>query len=458
MRYPTSLLLLGVSMLTSAWSAPPDGAGLLLISIDGLNPNYVTQADRHGLKIPNLRRILRDGSHASGVRGVLPTVTYPTHTTMLTGVLPAKHGIHSNVTFDPTRANLGGWYWYSEDVQSPTLWKAAADAGYVVGSVAWPVSVGAKGVQYLIPEYWRAMTTDDDVKLLRALSSPGLLSEIEKVHGKYIIDLDNAIPGDWMRTRYAASIIRDKRATLLTIHMAALDHIEHATGPGTADAFAALEEIDKMLGVLEEAMRSVAPKAAVCVVSDHGMARVEHELNLNVAFAKAGLITLGPARSPGGGSSISAWKAQPWVSGGSAAIIMNDPGDQESVRKVGQLLKELAGDPANGIAAVLDKKEIASLGGSPRATFWVDMKPGFAVGSAMTGSLTKAVSVRGTHGYSPTHTVMRSAFFIAGPGVRKGSDVGDIEIRSIAPTLARHLGVSLPSADLKPLPVFEGSK
>ena len=455
MRYYTSLLLLGVSMLSSALCAPPDGAGLLLISIDGLNPNYVTHADRYGLKIPNLRRILRDGSHASGVRGVLPTVTYPTHTTMLTGVLPAKHGIHSNVTFDPTRANLGGWYWYSEDVKSPTLWQAAAEAGYVVGSVAWPVSVGAKGVQYLIPEYWRAMTTEDDVKLLRALSSPGLLSEFEKVHGKYIIDLDNATPGDWMRTRYAASIIREKRARLLTIHMASLDHIEHATGPGTAEGFAALEEVDKMVGVLEEAIRSVARNAAVCVLSDHGMARVEHELNLNMAFVKAGLITLGSEGSPVRGPAITAWTAQPWVAGGSAAIVLKDAGDQDTVKKVEQLLKDLAADPANGIAAILDKKAIMDLGGSPRASFWVDMKPGFAVGAAMTGALTRAVSVRGTHGYSPTQNEMRASFFIAGPGIQKGTDIGEIEIRRVAPTLARQLGVSLPSADLKPLEIFE---
>ena len=132
-----------LASLSPALCAPPDGSGLLLISIDGLNPDYVIHADRYGLKIPNLRRIMRDGSHASGVRGVLPTVTYPTHTTMLTGVLPAKHGIYSNQTFDPTQTNLGGWYWYSEDVRSPTLWQAASNAGYVVGSVAWPVSVSA---------------------------------------------------------------------------------------------------------------------------------------------------------------------------------------------------------------------------------------------------------------------------------------------------------------------------
>jgi predicted AlkP superfamily pyrophosphatase or phosphodiesterase len=74
---------------------------LAVVSIDGMHPDNVLKADRFGLKIPNLRRYLRDGAHASSVRGVLPTVTYPSHTTMMTGVWPAKHGIYANETWDP---------------------------------------------------------------------------------------------------------------------------------------------------------------------------------------------------------------------------------------------------------------------------------------------------------------------------------------------------------------------
>src|SRR5215467_13629735 len=180
-----------------------------LISIDGMHPDYVLNADQHGLRIPNLRRYLRDGVHASGVRGVLPTVTYPTHTTMLTGVPPAQHGIYSNVTWDPLRKNQEGWYWYAEDIRKPTLWEAASRAGYVVGSISWPVSVAAPGVQYDIPEYWRAQTPED-IKLLRAVSTPGLLAEFEKTVGEYTTNLDAAEAGDWCRTRYAIAMIRQK--------------------------------------------------------------------------------------------------------------------------------------------------------------------------------------------------------------------------------------------------------
>jgi predicted AlkP superfamily phosphohydrolase/phosphomutase len=75
---------------------------LVMISVDGLRPDYVTAAEAHGAKIPNLRRFLREGTYAEGTQGVVPTVTYPSHTTRVTGVWPAKHGILANTTFDPS--------------------------------------------------------------------------------------------------------------------------------------------------------------------------------------------------------------------------------------------------------------------------------------------------------------------------------------------------------------------
>src|SRR5579871_2773433 len=102
---------------------------VLMISVDGMKPEYVTKADEHGLKVPNMRKIMQQGAYAEGVMGVVPTVTYPSHTTLVTGVWPEKHGILNNPTFDPERRNLGGWYWYAEDIKVPTLWDAAKAAG-----------------------------------------------------------------------------------------------------------------------------------------------------------------------------------------------------------------------------------------------------------------------------------------------------------------------------------------
>jgi len=199
---------LGFLLALAALPLSAAGRALLLVSIDGMRPDYLLEADAHGLKIPHLRQILRDGAHASGVRGVLPTVTYPSHTTIVTGVWPARHGIYSNQTFDPLGRNFEGWYWYAEDIAVPTLWDAASQAGLITASVSWPVTVGAKSIRYNVPEFWRAQKTDDDLKLLRAVATPGLVAEIAREAGPYIVDLDDAIPGDWARTRYAIWILR----------------------------------------------------------------------------------------------------------------------------------------------------------------------------------------------------------------------------------------------------------
>jgi predicted AlkP superfamily pyrophosphatase or phosphodiesterase len=423
-----------------AAQAPAAGpSAVLLISIDGLRPDNVLEADKYGLKIPRLRRILHDGAHARGVRGVLPTVTYPSHTTLLTGVWPAKHGIYSNVSFDPLGQNLAGWKWYREDIAVPTLWDVAAQAGREVGSVSWPVSVGAMSVRYLVPEYWRAPEFEDDAKLLRALSTPaGMMAEIAQTAGAYVNDLDQAEAGDRQRTRYAVAIVRMKRPQLMTVHLASLDHLQHAGGPFSAESLATLEEIDGEVGELEDAMKAVYPGAVICIVSDHGFARTDHSFNVMTPFVEAGLVTMQ-------GGKVTAWKAMPHVDGGSASVVLNDPSDGETRAKVQQLLARLEADPANGIERVLSQQEIGKAGGWTRAAFWIDMKSNFAV--TATGA-TGSRKVAGTHGFAPAHPELLASFFIAGPGIKAGNDLGEIDMRSIAPTLAELMGLKMPSADL----------
>jgi predicted AlkP superfamily pyrophosphatase or phosphodiesterase len=284
------------------------------------------------------------------------------------------------------------------------------------------------------------------------------MADLAKTAGAYTTDLDDAIPGDWGRTKYAAAMMREKNVNFLTFHFAAFDHLEHAAGPFSPVALATLEEIDKMVATLEEAIRSISPNAVVCIVSDHGFAKVDHILNLDQAFVKAGLITLKSEKNSLEASGVTDWKAQPWPDGGSAAIMLKDPNDAGTRDKVKQLLDRLAAEPANGIAKILSPSDIAALGGDPQAAFWVDMRPGYAIGGALTGPLVHEVSMRGTHGYSPTHPEMRAFFLIAGKGIREGADIGDIDMRSIAPTLAKVLNVSLSGADLPALEVLTDGK
>jgi predicted AlkP superfamily pyrophosphatase or phosphodiesterase len=448
------------SVAVSPAAAPqptPARPAVLLISIDGLHPGNVLEADRHGLKIPTLRRLLREGAHATAVRGVLPTVTYPSHTTMLTGVWPVRHGIPTNVPFDPLNRNQGVWYWYAEDIKAPTLWDAASNAGYVVGSVSWPVSVGAAGITWNIPEYWRAMKSPEEIKLVRAISTPGLFRDLEPAAGRYTNDLDEAIPGDEARTRYAVALIRQKQVRFMTIHMAGFDHVEHEAGPYSAEAFRVLEAIDGMVADMEQAMRAADPKAIVCVVSDHGFAATTKETHLNAALVAAGLVRLTPAR-PSAPQTIADWDAVAWNSGGSAAIMLRDAADRGLATKVEQILRTLASDPANGIAAILDAAKIAEMGGAAGPAFVVDFRPGYAAGGALTGPVVRdRTTTGGAHGYAPTHPELLASFFIAGPGIAAGKDLGEIDMRAVAPTLASLMGVALPTADVKPLDVRQGT-
>jgi predicted AlkP superfamily pyrophosphatase or phosphodiesterase len=412
---------------------------LVVVSIDGMRPDYVLNADEHGLKIPHLRRILKDGAHATGVRGVLPTVTYPSHTTIVTGVFPDKHRIYSNVRFDPFELNMAGWMWYAEDIAVPTLWDAAAQAGIVTGSVSWPVTVGQKSIRYNIPEYWRASKfPGEDLKLMRVVSSPGLMAEIEKDAGAYVTDLDDAERGDRQRTRYAAYILRNKHAQFVTVHLASLDHLEHAGGPFSAPANEALEKIDAQVGELEDA----APHAAICVLSDHGFTRTDHSFNVIAPMIEAGFITKRNGK-------VATWSAYPDIEAGSAAIIMPRPHDAGVRAKLGELLHRLAADPANGIAQILEPAQIAAFGGRPDAAFWIDMQSNFSIVAA-----DHPPRVGGTHGYAPSNPQLLASFFIAGPKIKPGADLGEIDMRSIAGTLARVLNVPFPSADMPALPVF----
>lgn len=424
----------------------PPRTPVILISIDGMKPEYVLEADAHGLKIPTLRRFLKEGAYATGVHGVVPTVTYPSHTTIITGVSPAKHGIHANTTFDPLQKNEGGWYWYAEDIQVPTLWDAAADADLTTVNVHWPVSVAAR-ITWNLPQYWRT-GTGDDRKLLRVLSTPGLLDALEKDLGPYADGINEDADGDENRAKFAARLLELKHPDFATIYLTALDTEEHNSGPFSAQSNATLERIDAALGgILAAVKRVYGERVAVCVVSDHGFVPVEKALNIGVAFRKAGLIEFDEK------DKVKSWKAMIWEAGGSTAIVLKDPKDLETKQRVSELLATLAADSANGIEQIISVAELRARGGFPEAAFLVAFRPGFFIGENVSGELVTASKSKGMHGFWPDLPAMNSSFFIIGPGIPASHSLGSIDMRAIAPTLAQFLGLQLPAAEVAPVSV-----
>jgi predicted AlkP superfamily pyrophosphatase or phosphodiesterase len=444
MKYVLPVLALVAAFTPAVANAEP----VLLISIDGLRPADVIEADKRGMKLPNLSRFVREGSFASGVTGVLPTITYPSHATLVTGTSPAKHGIISNTGFDPMQINQTGWYWYASDYRVSTLWDAAANAGLKTANVHWPVTVGETSIRFNLPQIWRT-GHEDDVKLMKILATPGLVDRLEaSVGSPYAQGIDESIEGDENRARFATALIEAEKPDFMTAYFTALDHEQHSKGPDTEDAHRILERIDAIVGRLVTAQLAAHPDSVIAVVSDHGFAPTTTETNLFRAFIDAGLITLDAD------GKIKSWLASPWNGGGTTAVMLATPDDAVLVKQVGALLEQLKADPKNRIARIMQAEEVKTFGGNPKASFYVDFEPG-AYGGGFKGKDAPLVGPsgnKGTHGYAPDRPEMRSTFMIMGKGVPVARNLGQIDMRAIAPTLAAKLKVKLPDAEAAPLP------
>ena len=423
---------------------PAVAAPVLLISVDGMRPADVLATVRQGEGLPTFRALMAEGAYAEDVRNVTPTITLPNHVSLLTGTRPARHGVPDNQPFDPLRTHPGHYYWYASDIRVPTLWDVAHRHGARVASLFWPASVGAGGIDFNIPEYWRDRDAED-LKVIRAMSTPGLVEALETEAAPLSVAIHETPDADEALSRMAARLYALKRPDLLTLHLSSLDLAEHLHGPGSAQAMTALARIDADIARVIAAGRAVHPDLVVAVVSDHGFAPVAHDINLIGAFAEAGLVTLDPA-----GRRATAWQAMP-SGASSAAVFLADPADAGVQARTKALLDRLAADPRYGIAQVIDAAGIARRGANPAASFWVDFRTGYEMGQRPEAPLDSPSALKGMHGHFPENPEMHSSLFIAGPAVRRRGTLGSVDMLDIAPTLARLMGYDMPSAEGKPL-------
>jgi predicted AlkP superfamily pyrophosphatase or phosphodiesterase len=420
---------------------------VLLISIDGLRPGDVLEAEQRGIKLPNLSRLVANGTHAQGVTGILPTFTLPSHATLVTGVSPARHGIVNNTEFWPKDQVAAQSYNFASSIKVPTLWDAAHAKGLVTASVDWPSTLGSPSIDHDF-SFWSYPTTGqpDDALYQRQLNGPALVNALEAKLGPLHFARGENVDQEGEDARIAVTLIQLYHPGFITVHFGDLDEAEHKYGPGSPEAKAALEMIDHHIGDVVAAERASAPDAVVAVVSDHGFTAVRTEINLAHAFLDAGLIAQDAS------DKVVSWEAIPWPAGGTDAIILARPQDAALKAKVSALLAKLQADPAVGIEEVIGADEIARRGGFPAASFLVSFKLD-TTGPArpLSQPLIGPAKQKGTHGHSASHSELRSTFLIEGPGVAHGRDLGVIDIREIAPTIASVLGVSLRQAELPPI-------
>lgn len=413
---------------------------VLVISLDGMRPDYVTEADKHGEKVPNLRRFLKEGTYAEGVNGVIPTLTYPSHTTIMTGVWPVQHGIYGNMKFDPDNKLNGAAITDYSTIKVETLWGAAKKAGYTVGSVGWPVTSNSKGrdFNWVAPANAQIEGTADgekadNVPVSQIVYPANLLDTLDAG----LIKKPGTTPDEYRMHRTLAMIAKFKPEFMST-HLIDLDHAQHAHGPFSSEALEAIEKLDSEVGELVAAEKKVYPDAIVIIVSDHGFLPVDHNVSLPTLFQKAGLLT-------------TPWKVAFYPTGGVVAVILRDPKDTALRDKVGTVLKEAASHKEYGIRKVLNHDEIVAQGGNPDASFIVGFEAGYAFSKKIRDKVVEDTKRTGTHGYLPDRPEIRASFLLMGPGIAAGRDLGVIDMRQEAPTMAQVLGVKLPAAKLQPV-------
>ncbi|SHK84038.1 Predicted pyrophosphatase or phosphodiesterase, AlkP superfamily [Chitinophaga jiangningensis] len=435
------LLLLGALLAAGVSTYAQKASHVVLITIDGFRPEFYTDAS---WGMFNLRHLKDNGVAADGVNCIFPSVTYPDHTSIITGVTPAKHGIFYNAPFEPAGAT-GRWYWHYEAIKTPTLYDLVRQAGKTSANVIWPVTVGAP-VDYNVPDIWPVGGNKDRRELTASVCTPATLwkevqenatgtmaaADITMENGELIMDENVA--------RIGAYLIRTYKPALTTLHLPCADHYEHEEGRDGLLVRKAVAGADRALGTVIESLKraGIYDSTVIIVTGDHGFVNVKQIFSPNILLAKNSLM-----------NNIAAgdWKAQFHTSGGAAFLHLKNKNDVATLNKVKALLHTL---PANQQAMfkIIDQQQLASVGADPNAAMALAASDGVNISGTVKGELVKA-GKGGAHGYFPDFRDIQTGFVAFGPGLKKGVVVKEMKVTDVAPVVAKLLGLSFGEIDGK---------
>ena len=405
---------------------------VVLVSVDGLWARDLQRAESAGVRLPVLDSLRRAGALAAGVIGSFPSVTYPSHTTIITGVPPARHGIYSNRVFTPPTdtSRLEIWYWEADSVRVPTLFDAAHTAGLKTAAVGWPVTGDDTTITYNLPEIWAARVFgDSDLAVMRHSGTPGLLDS-----------LGAAATGpfkDSLRVDWAAAILRRWDPDLLALHVIDLDDRKHDHGVWDDSVGLALRKVDRELGRLLTAVHESEGRAGrqttIVITSDHGFLSYQQGLRPGVLLARAGLVTLDTA------GRVTSWDAAVLTNGGSVMLLPRDSSDRTIAARIRAAIPDSLVGRGRPIRAVWPRDTLTALGSDPRALWALDLNDGFYSSGGYSGALL-GPRRGGGHGYDPRRPELYAFLLTSGPG-QAGAGV-ILKQTDIAPLISKILGLS----------------
>jgi predicted AlkP superfamily pyrophosphatase or phosphodiesterase len=443
LRGRAAAALAGCALLAAAPAPPRPADHVVLVSIDGLVPEYYLRPADFGLDLPNLAALRDAGSWAEAVVGQYPSVTYPSHTSMVTGVRPARHGIISNTRFDP-EGGSAQWYREAEALKVQALWHVASAAGLKTAALSWPVTVGAR-IDALIPES-QAVEGSSWLDTMRRMSTPGLVDEVVTLLGGFGPDDNRDIAKrDRFFAAATAHVLKTRKPNLLLLHLVQTDSAQHRFGRHSPEAKVAFTAVDRHLGEIIRATEEagIRPRTTFVITGDHGFYRVHSALQPNVVLRRAGLLRTGADG-----------KVQSWqVAAHGGAVRVKDPADKALAGRAEALFRELADGRYRGLFRVVDRKELDSLGAYPEAAFFVEPVDGYMVSGGFDGDAFVApTATRGSHGYLPDQPALYTGLILSGAGVRPGLVVPRARQIDVGPTVARVLGLDL--GDTEGAPMF----
>lgn len=447
------LAVMGLLMACSGGqldSSPSNSEGtdaqqhVVVISIDGVPAEYLWNEE---IPLPTLRGLAEKGAWAEAMVPSTPTKTWANHTTLTTGVHPATHRVFTNGLFTETE---GRRFVYRNDLNrdqlstQPTVYDRAYEAGLRTAGVNWPVTRNAETLHDNFPDAPKELQHMTP-QLRTELVAQGLLtdsSEYDYRHG--------SPPGaDYTWTSAATHLIRNRTPDLLLFHLLNVDTMHHRHEASSWPGFTAMAYADAQVKRLLEALDAagIRNQTAIFVVSDHGFMSVDTMVRPNVLLREEGLLK---ADEDGEGKQA---RVQVVQNGGSAMVFATEQAKAGDLARARSLLED-----AEGIAQVVgpedyDEYDLPSPSEEPRVgDLFLDAAPGHAFGDTAAGDYLVSLSAPiGKHGYSNKLPEMNTLFVASGRGIRSGVELDTVDIRSVAPTVARLLGLELESADGKVL-------
>jgi predicted AlkP superfamily pyrophosphatase or phosphodiesterase len=431
-RIAIALAVVAALVSPALAQAPAKDRMVVVISLDGF-PGF--SLDNPKLPIPTLRRLIRNGA-AARMSTVNLTVTWPNHTTLVTGVRADEHGLLTNGTILPTAA----WPFVKVEpmldkekmVHVPTVYDAAYQAGLSTAQVNWVAVNNAPTITWAFNEWASA-----DGPLEREMISKGAVAAADLEN----FTEPNILFRDQIWTTAAVHLIREHKPNLLLFHLLSLDSVHHHYGPKTLAGTAAIAFLDSCVARVVDAVSAAGmdERTTFLVVSDHGFKPFTKEIRASVALKAAGL-----------GSRVSVM-----AEGGSAYVYFNPTRAEELAPKAMHVFAGI-----EGIDQVIGPDGFAALGyplpeeDPQMCRLLLTAKDGYAFSGATGGPVTAAVAQQGgSHGYLASDPDMDAIFIASGYGVSSGAKLDKIANIDVAPTVANLLGVALPTAKGKPIPL-----